>query len=161
MKRSAARALVGVAGITGIVVFAVRRSPSKVSPPAPVPSEVSAPAPFTSLDEVLQFLTHDAGVQACVFGSTGRSQAWFVFHGKRLGVVAAPCGEEWAPVEIECLERALARRARVGLLPERTRFLLSVVDRRLAASFVRAEVWPALCPTRPTKSLTGAPPGVP
>lgn len=156
--------LVALGLALGVAVLARRQREARELRPEPVTSvsvEVTAPKPFTSLGEVLGYVGQSADAQRCVFGSSGRVQAWFVARGGRLHLAWSPCGEEPAPFESQCLEQALSPRARVGLVPEKVKFLLTITDRRLSAELLPTEKVSKLCPDRPTLSSSGPPPGVP
>lgn len=150
--------------VVGAAVVSRQRRPgprTQPSPVKPVVEEVEDPPPFTSLDEVFRFLEQDASVQKCVFGSRGRSVMWFVVRGGQLDLVLGLCGDDLAPIEPGCLTRALGKRMRPGLIPENRKFMVTVADRRLSASWPPVGGWLTACPNKPTKVMSGSPPGVP
>lgn len=162
-QRSTVLAIVLVFTV-GAALLLMKRREARELRPEPVTSvsaEVTEPKPFTSLDEVLKYIGQSPDAQRCVFGSSGRVQAWFVARGARLHIAWSPCGEEPAPFESQCLEQALSPRVRAGLVPEKAKFLLTIKDRQLSAELLPKEKALKLCPDRPTLSSSAPPPGVP
>jgi len=93
-----------------------------------VSSEATEPAPFTSLEQVVDYIRDNKGVQG------------------RLRLAFSPCGEDFAPLHTRCLEQVLEPRARMGLIPEKVKFLLTIDDRRLSAELLPAETLSKLSP---------------
>ncbi len=148
----------------GLTLLLRKRRESRELHPEPVTSvssEATEPAPFTSLEQVRDYLRDNKDAQGCVYGSSGRIRAWFVARGARLRLAFSPCGEDFAPLHTQCLEQVLEPRARMGLIPEKVKFLLTIDDRRLSAELLPAETLSKLCPDRPAITIGGSPPGVP